>query len=344
MLVSILEPLQSITLLLLSPADLFPAENGPYKVRAKVGGVSASLNGEPLVGGGTADDWRDFGSVSTLTSITNGPASSGVYGGNIYAIEVNGAILIDQGLSDPNAVSVVSVDSANSQMVVDGGDWDASNQSQAWSTGGDNTNAAASRGWDQAFNGDTNTVASPLDNSSEMTWTGDIPVTSGQTVVFRMWRQSAWTGVFEVNGTDYSPSIPVTAISEAPSPGYTQEITLPIASNITSIKMTNTSASTSNKQLGIAYIKVGGRPLVDAVNDSQVWSQACTLELLPGSSIVSGTLADLFNNQDTDYLYVDNGNPGNGIVSKIILPSGTRASKVEVWSAYERRRCFRCQY
>ena len=53
------------------------------------------------------------------------------------------------------------------------------------SNGGDNTNAAASRGWDQAFNGDTNTVASPLDNSSEMTWTGDIPVTSGQTVVFR---------------------------------------------------------------------------------------------------------------------------------------------------------------
>ena len=86
------------------------------------------------------------------------------------------------------------------------------NTDEVWSVGGSDANTAANRGWDKAFDGLMTTVASPLDNSGEMTWTGNIPVNPGR-FVFRMWRQDAWSGVFEVNG-DYASSITDTAASD----------------------------------------------------------------------------------------------------------------------------------
>ena len=80
-------------------------------------GVSLTPTVEEEASAGVS--WYNLGTI-TLGQMEFG-GSAGYRG--FYAIEVDGKLLVDQGISDPNAFSVVSVDAPNSQMVVDGGTW-----------------------------------------------------------------------------------------------------------------------------------------------------------------------------------------------------------------------------
>ena len=48
----------------------------------------------------------------------------------IAAIYIDGKMLVDNGIDDPNKVSVTSTDVSSKTIIVDGGTWDTSNQSQ----------------------------------------------------------------------------------------------------------------------------------------------------------------------------------------------------------------------
>ena len=72
---------------------------------------------------------EDGASVKTLKLVGNGSTFP-----LLQAIRINGKVLVDSSLVT-DAVKIVSIDADNNQMVVDGGEWDASNKDEVWSNG-----------------------------------------------------------------------------------------------------------------------------------------------------------------------------------------------------------------
>ena len=95
------------------------------------------------------------GTLSTVELINSG--DTGCY---LAAIEVDGKLLADPTVVDPNAVLCVTNNYPDSNsMVVDGGDWDTSNQSQVWSNYLTGVEPSIGLPATNLFDGDTATTA-----------------------------------------------------------------------------------------------------------------------------------------------------------------------------------------
>ena len=110
-------------------------------------------------------------------------------------------------------------------MVVDGGDWDTSNQSQVWSAGGSGQPQVIGDviwSWDKAFNGLVTgnpgaaptlsampeAADQPTGTNGIMEWSGSIDTSDVTTVTLYYWNQganSATSGNYiSINGTEVS--------------------------------------------------------------------------------------------------------------------------------------------
>ena len=79
--------------------------------------------------------WVDLtslvGSSGTLTSLTVSDVNTNYT--MLSIVKLDGKILADQDITDPDTASILSLDSANKQMEVSGGDWNNFNDSKVWS-------------------------------------------------------------------------------------------------------------------------------------------------------------------------------------------------------------------
>jgi hypothetical protein len=173
---------------------------------------------------------------------------------------VDGAI-VTQGIK----TSVVSVDTANNQMVVDGGKWDTSNQSQVWSAllSASPNGFRSGNGPEMAFNGDigNNAVTEDADGTLTLDLTG-LNITGNVQVLYGIGNTGAYT--VTINGAN-GPSVDTNNATSG-DPNYTT----PSANVgiISTIEITTTSGS----QMNLKGVYIEGRLLVDAALDSQAWS------------------------------------------------------------------------
>ena len=204
-------------------------------------------------------------------------SAAGGQGWGICSVYVDGSILIEG-----TSVSIVSVDPANNQMVVDGGEWDTSNQSQVWR---DNVTAPdLNRGtFANLFDGNLDTAAGRESTSTSPTpeegWTltFDNPISNVKKVEIKPYKLdgSARYCEYQVN----SESI-VQQTSEDWLTLYDND-SAPITVNSIFCRQTTPNASATWRA-----IKIDGKLLVDPFNDSQVWSNGTTVGTYQGDRTI----------------------------------------------------------
>ena len=198
--------------------------------------------------------WVDVTSIldgtgGTFQSFTTSYSSNN-YLTYIYAIRVDGTILSNNGVS--TAVKVVSTDLATNTMVVDGGEWGTYDDSQVWSqqvTPEPRTQDPATNMFDGTTNGPGCIPKYPSDGG-----------TGQATFVFNNSGSSTVRLTGYVAGSGTSMTVNGSAASFDTDINFTGDLTL-----------VWTSINGSNYHR-IDSVTVDGKLLVDAVNDSQVWS------------------------------------------------------------------------
>jgi hypothetical protein len=249
-------------------------------VEVYAGGSDFVINGSisSSIDAGSWTKIEGSGTINTL-EITPGGVP------NLAAIRVDGLLLVDTGVENVNGTKVVSVDTANNQMVVDGGNWDTSNQSQVWSE-----NVASGSVVDpqypitNAFDGDitsddyTNTCFATSNNYVLMEFDEFDDATTVD-IYFIAYGSGLY---LEVNGTQVSPF-----------PSGTQPIKSTIDVTGAGLQSVKWNKVDGTNFVGLCGIAVDGRLLVDAVNDSQVWSANATAwnTSNPPANIFDGSLS-----------------------------------------------------
>jgi len=230
--------------------------------QAVAGGQSPELEVNNTSIGNYDNEWVDVSAICAgqLNSITMKSATSGVAAApGFTAVRVDGKLLADQGITDPNAVSVVSVNAPNSQMVVDGGEWTLVDDSQVWSdqvTGSANQNSLLGQ-FTSIFDGDLTTRSAAIANSS---------------CSFSPGFGSSWKVYFQKDGSADPISINGSDYTTSPASG---------SGPLNSVIWSTTAA---DQWVALYGIEIDGKVLVNAVNDSQVWSNQITLSNASGSS------------------------------------------------------------
>ena len=181
------------------------------------------------------------------------------------------------------APKVVSVDTSENEMVVDGGNWNTSNQSQVWSslttvTGTTTPGGGAEAFYDGVAEGDPGQTpmnyARLKDGYLELTHT----FTDVQTVEI----SSSWSGA---GGTIQYNDLAPTSIPGSANTSYSKLLMPTPPSTVNKIKF----AVTGGPILYLSKIWINGSPLIDPINDSKVWSD------LTVASLQSGTVNPLYD-------------------------------------------------
>ena len=179
-------------------------------------------------------------------------------------------------------------------VTVDGGDWDTSNQSEVWSSGLTTPSNSFNGGQPatSAFDGDLSTFAGA----------GSI----GEDIVFQPTTPVSYTDSIEVYTAQAGQMI-LNSDSPVATTDATGWVTL-VSGSSGSIN-TITIDPNSNRRATLHAIRVDGQLLVDAIEDSQVWSD-----------LVVGTLDSQYGNSDVTVPF--DGTPGSD-PSDGIRPAGS---------------------
>ena len=209
----------------------------------------------------TGDGWNTITGVSQLTSFAYA-ADSGVNYVGVYAVEVNGKLLIDSGqtvYADNSFHLDFSDNSSNAALGTDssgnGNTWTVNNLTASFGNGhyvGDVTGTPFSTNYPiiSAFDGNVSSTYSQAVNGGNMTFTPSTAISVSSTLkVIAYTTGSAST--FTVNGTNYRSLFTTTG---------SQTITIPETS-ITSIVWGRSSDGSSSVQL--QAIEVDGSYLID---------------------------------------------------------------------------------
>ena len=202
------------------------------------------------------------------------------------AVQLNGITLtndIDQG--DP--VKVTATDVSAKTITVDGGEWDVSNQSRVWSaTGWTNPSSSENYAGSNAFDGNLETRAGG-DTTDYTVYTFDPPLafTDKVRIYGDLDTRGSTNPDIKANNTSVTGVANNVGLKDANQKWY--EV-LTDGGTLTSVSV----KSVSGTYWGfINAIEVDGRLLVDAVNDSQVWSEG--QQTNPDTN---RSLTNLFNN------------------------------------------------
>ena len=174
------------------------------------------------------------------------------------AQSIGSFVIGDQALSETvTSVVPVKVTATNvsaKTITVDGGNWDASNQSQVWSnflsvSDGELTNKYA------PFDGDTSTQTAGTVGGSDIIFTPS-GLTSGP---YTVKVYCDWQHTVTVDGAACSNGGATSGVVAHTLPGTVNSIT-------------NITVNANNVTPDLNYILINNQMLVDAVDDSQVWS------------------------------------------------------------------------
>ena len=260
----------------------------------KINGVEKGSDITQLTG------WNTITSPpATFSSITYGTSADVSTNIAIAAIEVNGRLLLDGN-------KVISKDEDANTITVDGGNWDTSNQSQAWSANATGAIDPAPN----AFDGKLDTWASgaPL----EVPFPSPITVSSLQ--VYADGVQDSIKVVLDGVETTVSWSGSVSK----------QWWDVPIVGSAVFSKIISTNGSSA-----IYAVKADSKLLVDPVNDSQVWSDLTTYTA--GDEDPTRGTKDLYDGDYDSYCYIS----GDEVVVTDFssLPGGglTVSSSIEIY-------------
>ena len=145
-------------------------------------------------------------------------------------------------------------------MVVDGGDWDVSNQSQVWSDGTTVGAYKDDRTIDKAFDGNTTTFAQRENVPGTTIYTFATPVPVTGTVTFKAMAENPDTEVYLTGPNGNSTSVTGTGPDGIVVSG---DVASEIGNAINSVTFTKGPSGASC----LYEIRVAGKLLVDAVND-----------------------------------------------------------------------------
>jgi hypothetical protein len=215
----------------------------------------------------TASWWYIEGS-GTLTSIlaTKTTSTGSLY---IHAIKVDGKLLVDKGIPNPDDVKIVDIsnpgDANHPSITVDGGEWGGANESQVWSALVTNP-------------GGTLDSDSPIQNGF------DGRVTFGSDITYALYSGGAFPAncaefAISIKSTDKVVMIAQSDIAEFLVDAGSGTVSFPITSGSTRTDISNAfNTNVTSWKIGstgnwnFSGIELNGKLLVDAVNDSQVWS------------------------------------------------------------------------
>ena len=197
------------------------------------------------------------GQTATTRTATGGPFKYWYIGFNAATADNTNNYYLSCNAVPYSSVKIISVDANNSQMVVDGGKWDTSNQSQVWSDGMTaNSDPQSAFPVTNAFDGDLNTTCYADQNGTYKEVQVNFTDLSDVTSVQIYWNAAGGGQLYcNGNGVDGSAGSPSTV-----------DVT---GTGLVSVRWTQ---PTNSNYLGVSGIKADGKLLVDAVNDSQVWS------------------------------------------------------------------------
>ena len=190
---------------------------------------------------------------------------------------------IEDNIFDNNnpPVKVISTDLVNNTMVVDGGNWGVSNQSEVWSSGATGGINRTGAGPTLAFDGDLTTFFNSEDSQSA---TFNFTSLTIQNSLRLYCRGDNGNLAVTLGGVQQ----PITTDSGA-AQWQTATVSGPV--DFTSIDI-------AGSQIGLYAVEVDGKVLVDAANDSQVWSNYPYF-ISNGHEFVTGTIQDVFNGVKT---------------------------------------------
>jgi hypothetical protein len=252
------------------------------------------------------------GQTATTRTATGGPFKYWYIGFNAATSDNTDNYYLSCNAVPYSSAKIISVDAANSQMVVDGGKWDVSNQSEVWSENVANDNSASPASL--AFDGDLTTVSYAADTET-ITCAFDRPIPVTTLRVKGSINLGSEVNLLKFNTTDVTSQLSET----------TDWQTITGVSSISSISWaTLDTTGAAYKYFGAIAFEVDGKILVDAVNDSQVWSANVQIP-----SPISGYEAAKGFDGSLTTLCGCGTPPGDGIVINFVPPIPVTSS-VEV--------------
>ena len=291
------------------------------KIYAASGGTGGTLlvNGNPV----SLDQGLNGTSVSTyvisaseFTSLRH-DRPDGVNFTGINGIEVDGNLLIDG--NDP-IYKVTATDVSARTITVDGGTWDTSNQSQIWSDSTISGTVYGGYSWEDVFNGTITggpgpgtTVIQANEGFTQIDFTGFSSISSVKVVYY-----GGTGGQIYLNYGESSQQLhaatTVGIIGEGVQPSHTFT-----ASDLVNIRLSNTG---SDNFPYLYAIYVDDKLLVDAVNDSQVWSAGAN-KSHPSYPITNG-----FDGDQATIAYSEAGDP----ILITFNPAVSISSSLDIWA------------
>ena len=220
---------------------------------------------------------------TAIVSLENGfqyleffyPTAGNYFG--IHFIIIDGQQLIDLSRGDPGIVKVTATDVSAKTITVDGGTWDTSNQSEVWSNVYKTGNFDANNPPTNSFNGvieALNFSTGALGETAGFDFTS-MPaggISYNSSIKIYVFRNQSANALF-INGQE------ITAITQLADKVQTFVIDadnpMPGGSSVLETIVSNREDTTSSA-VGVIGIEVDGKILIDAVNDSQVWSTYLT--------------------------------------------------------------------
>ena len=230
----------------------------------------------------------------------------------VHAIYVDGKRIYSNGCSlvPDTDVKVISTGYPDSNtMVVDGGNWDASNQSQVWSdlvVGSLDTNYGSGDAA-TAFNGDIGETPDqglrPASGSGGNDPSGtylsmNFGTTFQNATKVKLYGYVSLVGDNNINLRINGSLVTWNQSSAGPSVFASSEFTV---SGFTTLEWSYQYTNASG-YLYLTAIEVDGKLLVDAVNDSQIWSNGTSVEGYQGTS----TIDKAFDGNSSTYAQRDN--------------------------------------
>ena len=246
-----------------------------YVTRYSAGNVNYTINGSEghsvYAASNPVEDDTGVTSISTFTfdSNTGNAQLWGFADGNGVLEHV-----------DNVTVTTINASATPPTITVDGGTWDTSNQSQVWSdlvvgtldTQYGNSNVAAP--FDGSPGPDSSHGIRPAGNGNYLSM--DFGTTFANATTLKIYGDTSLDGVtytgtnenLEING------VPLTASEWADNGGSygPSSATFTLNNGLTSLRWGYGSGSYSSGYIYILGIEVDGKLLVDAIEDSQVWS------------------------------------------------------------------------
>ena len=218
---------------------------------------------------------NQLGGYLRKVTVVRGTPQGGGTGGYLHALKIDNRLLVDPSVATGitiNQAKVISTGYPDSNtMVVDGGNWDSSNQSQVWtdevSLGSGNIysdGGGVDKTADRIFDGDPNTtcIVEKGTASSAVSLVLAAPILN----VTKIRVKFSSVDTFYINtSTTYSATV---------ASGW-ETIYEGTAFNLNTLKIertSNVSSGGSTTGFNVDAIEINDRPLVDAAYDGEVWS------------------------------------------------------------------------